>query len=184
MMTLATRRRRRRRRPPQQYEAVRNLLTTPFVYSLALPLLMLDIWVSLYQLLCFPFYGIERVRRRPYFVIDRHTLTYLTAVEKANCFYCSYAAGVLAFVREVAARTEQYWCPIKHARPIAVPHRRYASFFDYGDGPAYHRGLPRMRRALRAKGSASARRRPRKIPSLGRLFPARLIADRRVPSRA
>ena len=73
--------------------------------------------------MCFPIYGIERVQRRRYFAIDRHTLAYLNAIEKANCLYCSHANGVIAYVREVAARTEQYWCPIKHCQPtIAAGH--------------------------------------------------------------
>ncbi len=84
-----------------------NLLTTPIVYSLCLPLLLLDVWVTVYQRTCFPIYGIHRVPRRAYFVIDRHKLTYLNAIEKANCTYCSYANGLIGYVREIAARTEQ-----------------------------------------------------------------------------
>ena len=49
-------------------------------------------------------------------LLDRHTLQYLNAIEKANCTFCTYANGVIAYVREVAARTEQFWCPIKHAQ--------------------------------------------------------------------
>ena len=41
-----------------------NLLTTPVIYSLALPFLLLDLWVSVYQAICFPIYGIAGVRRR------------------------------------------------------------------------------------------------------------------------
>lgn len=129
--------------------AVRSLLTTPFIYSLGLPLALLDGWVSLYQWLCFPVYGIDRVRRSRYFAFDRHRLAYLTAIEKANCVYCSYATGLFAYVREVAARTEQYWCPIKHARRIVTPHGRYAHFAEYGDARGFRHGLPRMREALR-----------------------------------
>ena len=69
-------------------------------------------------------------------MIDRHRLAYLNAIEKANCVYCGYANGLLAYVREVTARTEQYWCPIRHARPIRAPHRHYQRFFDYGDAAA------------------------------------------------
>lgn len=144
----AVRAARHRRRAPHR-QAIRNLLTTPFIYSLGLPLVLLDAWVSLYQWICFPVYGIDRVRRSRYFALDRHRLGYLTAVEKANCLYCSYATGVLAYVREVAARTEQYWCPIKHARRVVAPHGRYADFAEYGDAHGYHHSLARMRQALR-----------------------------------
>ena len=84
-----------------------TLLSTPFVYSLIIPLALLDAWVTLYQSICFRAWGIARVRRRPFFVIDRHTLSYLNALEKLNCSFCSYANGVFAYAREVGARTEQ-----------------------------------------------------------------------------
>jgi hypothetical protein len=32
--------------------------------------------------------------------IDRHRLGYLNVIEKANCVYCSYANGVVAYVRD------------------------------------------------------------------------------------
>ena len=126
-----------------------SLLTAPVIYSLLLPLAVLDAWVTIYQWVCFPIYGIVRVRRGSYFLIDRHRLAYLNAIEKVHCTFCSYANGVIAYVREVAARTEQYWCPIKHARPVPTPHTRYELFFDYGNATRYRRELAALRRTLR-----------------------------------
>jgi hypothetical protein len=140
-----------------RHGSLRNLLTTPIIYSLGLPFLLLDLWVTAYQWVCFPVYGIARVRRTRDLVIDRHTLGYLNAIEKANCTYCSYANGVLGYVREVAARTEQYWCPIKHSRRITAPHGRYHRFFDYGDGAGYRHGLARVRTALQGRRAPRAR---------------------------
>jgi hypothetical protein len=124
-------------------------LTAPVVYSLLLPFAALDAWVTVYQAICFRAWGIARVRRGPYFVIDRHRLAYLNALEKANCLYCSYANGVIAYVREVAARTEQYWCPIRHARRTRDPHERYEAFVPYGEAAAYRTSLPALRDRLR-----------------------------------
>ena len=62
-----------------------SLLTAPIIYSLLCPFVVLDFWVTLYQWVCFPIYGIARVRRRRYFTIDRHKLAYLNGIEKANC---------------------------------------------------------------------------------------------------
>ena len=125
-----------------------NLLSTPIVYSVGLPLLLLDVWTTLYQWVCFPMYGIARVQRREHFVIDRHRLPYQNPIEKLHCFYCSYATGLLSYVREITARTEQYWCPIRHAAVIPSPHEHYQLFFDYGDAASYRQGLPRLRRRL------------------------------------
>lgn len=105
--------------------------------------------MTIYQWVCFPIYGIGRVRRRAYFAIDRHKLAYLNTIEKVNCTFCSYANGVIAYVREVAACTEQYWCPIKHAQAIPTPHVRYHLFFDYGNAEGYRRELLALRRTLR-----------------------------------
>ncbi len=127
---------------------VRNLLTAPLIYSLLVPIAALDAWILLYQAVCFRVYGIARVRRADYIVIDRHHLAYLNALEKLNCLYCSYANGVFAYVREVAARTEQYWCPIRHARRVRAPHSHYRRFVDYGDAEGYRQRWLPLRRSL------------------------------------
>jgi len=142
--------------------SVLSLLTAPVIYSLLLPFALLDAWVTIYQWVCFPIYGIARVPRRDYFVIDRHRLAYLNAIEKINCTFCSYANGVIAYVREVAACTEQYWCPIKHAQAIPTPHVRYHLFFDYGNAEGYRRELLALRRTLRQETDSRRRARSRR----------------------
>jgi hypothetical protein len=127
------------------------ILTAPAIYALIIPLLLLDLFVAVYQAACFPVYGIPRVRRSDYLAFDRGQLAYLNAIEKLNCAYCSYANGLLAYVREVASRTEQYWCPIKHARRVLGVHPRYGSFVDYGDGDAYRHDLERLRAKARSE---------------------------------
>jgi len=128
---------------------VATALTSPLIYSLLIPFAMLDAWIWLYQATCFRAWGVARVRRRAYFAIDRHRLAYLNGLEKLNCVYCSYANGLIAYVREVAARTEQYWCPIRHARRTRHPHSRYQRFVPYGDAAGYRRSLPSLRAVLK-----------------------------------
>jgi hypothetical protein len=41
-----------------------SLVTAPVVYSLIVPLLVLDVWTTVYQCVCFPIYGVPRVHRR------------------------------------------------------------------------------------------------------------------------
>jgi hypothetical protein len=125
-----------------------NILTAPVIYAMIIPIAFLDAWVSLYQAICFRAYGIARVKRSAYIVIDRHHLAYLNGIEKLNCMYCGYANGVFAFIREVAGRTEQYWCPIRHAKRVHAPHTHYREFVDYGDGNGYHRRLIPLRKEL------------------------------------
>ena len=124
------------------------LLSAPLIYSLVLPFALLDLMVTLYQAVCFPVYHIAKARRSDYIAIDRQQLAYLNALEKLNCVYCGYGNGVIAYVREVAARTEQYWCPIKHARRTLGQHPRSAEFSDYGDAEAYRQRTAELRRAL------------------------------------
>jgi hypothetical protein len=128
---------------------IRSILTAPVIYSMVIPFAILDAWVWVYQAICFRAWGIARVKRRPYFAYDHQKLAYLNAIEKLNCVYCTYGNGVIAYVREVAARTEQYWCPIRHARKIRDPHKRVAQFVPYGDVRAYKRELRRLRKDIR-----------------------------------
>ena len=122
------------------------VLSSPLIYAGWIPFLLMDVFVTLYQSICFPVYGIPRVRRGDYLVFDREDLPYLNLLEKFNCFYCSYGNGIAAYTREVAARTEQYWCPIKHARRMRDAHSRYPQFFEHGDGEAFSQGLMRLRK--------------------------------------
>jgi len=117
------------------------ILTAPVIYSLIVPLLLLDALVSLYQLVCFPLYRIPKVKRSDYLNFERMKLDYLNAIEKFNCGYCSYANGIIAYAREVASRTEQFWCPIKNAQKMRGMHRRYSLFTDYGDGKQYRENV-------------------------------------------
>lgn len=124
------------------------VLTAPVIYSVVVPLALLDLLVTLYQAVCFPVYGIAKVRRADHLVFDRHHLAYLNSIEKLNCIYCAYANGLIGYVREIAGRTEQYWCPIKHARRTIGSHAYYARFSDYGDAEAYRISLERFRDEL------------------------------------
>ncbi len=129
-----------------------NILSAPLIYSGLAVFLLLDLFLFLYQGICFPIYGIPKARRSDYLAFDRGDLPYLNAIEKFNCFYCSYANGVTAYCREIAARTEQYWCPIKHARRILAAHERYPHFFEYGDAESYRKGLERLRKEYEGDG--------------------------------
>ncbi|MDH3336128.1 MAG: hypothetical protein OEL50_05745 [Rhodospirillaceae bacterium] len=114
-----------------------HIIVSPIIYIQIIPLLFLDMATSLFQLIIFPVYSIPKVPREDFIVMDRHHLAYLNIIEKINCAFCGYANGVLAYAREIAGRTEAYWCPIKHARKTAGQHRRYYKFSEYGDGDGY-----------------------------------------------
>jgi hypothetical protein len=123
------------------------ILSSPIIYACVLPFLLLDASVAIFQLVCFPIYGIPRVRRKDYLVFDRGRLAYLNTIEKAGCIYCSYANGLLALITEIAARSEQYFCPIKHAHPLAQTHSRYGKFLPFGDARAYREQSDAVARA-------------------------------------
>ena len=128
-----------------------NILSAPIIYSVIFPALLLDIFVTVYQMICFPVYKITKVKRSDYIVIDRHNLEYLNVIQKINCLYCSYFNGLMGYISEVAARTEQYWCPIKHAENMKHMHSKYQNFFDYGDSEAFRKELSRLRDELKQK---------------------------------
>lgn len=125
-----------------------NLITGPIIYAMIFPLMMLDLCVSLYQWTCFPIYGVSQVKRSDYIVFDRHQLNYLNFIEKFHCTYCEYGNGLMGYMAEILARTEEYFCPIKHAKKILGTHARYQRFLDYGDATDYAAKLEAYRVGL------------------------------------
>jgi hypothetical protein len=125
-----------------------NLITGPIIYGMIIPLLIIDLFVSFYQATCFPIYGIAKVHRANFIVFDRQQLEYLNFVEKFHCTYCAYGAGLVAYMNEILARTEEYFCPIKHARKVLGSHARYARFLEYGEAIDYEAKLEEFRKAL------------------------------------
>ena len=107
-----------------------NLITGPIIYSIIIPLLVTDLFITFYQLTCFPIYVIKKVRRADYIIFDRQNLQYLNFIEKFHCTYCAYGSGMIAYMSEIVARTDQYFCPIKHARKI-LGTRALCTFFRF-----------------------------------------------------
>ena len=129
-----------------------TLMTAPLVYSLRLPFALLDAWVAAIRRSASAPGASRRVRRRAYFAIDRHKLSYLNALESVNCVYCSYANGVIGYVREIAARTEQYLVPDPPRRAACVTRTSATQrFAAYGD--AARLSLSGSRRFARRSGS-------------------------------
>jgi hypothetical protein len=121
-----------------------------------IPFIFLDLFLFVYQSVCFPLYRIPKVKRANFIILDRHQLGYLNIIERMNCMYCGYVDGLLAYSRQILSRTETYWCPIKHARKVLDPHRRYARFTDFGVGEDYEAHVAEMRRELSAEGRSQS----------------------------
>jgi hypothetical protein len=122
-----------------------TILTAPVIYIGIVPFMLLDFFLVVYQAICFPIYGIPKVKRADYYIFDRGALKYLNLVERINCIYCSYGNALFAYAREVSARTEQHWCPIKHARRLRASHSRYGHFVDYGNARQYREQIDVVR---------------------------------------
>jgi len=125
-----------------------NLITGPIIYAMIIPLIITDLFITFYQATCFPVYGIKKVRRADYVIFDRQHLSYLNFIEKFHCTYCAYGTGMIAYISEIVARTEQYFCPIKHARKVLGTHARYIHFLEFGEAEDYEAKLEQYRRAL------------------------------------
>lgn len=123
-----------------------NILTAPIIWFCLIPALFLDLVATIYQAICFPINKIPKVRRSDYIVIDRYELKYLNALEKVNCVYCGYFNGLMAYTQEIAARTEQHYCPIKHAGKVKTMHSRYKKFLEFGDAESYRENLDNISR--------------------------------------
>lgn len=137
-----------------------NFLTAPIIYGMIFPLLLFDLCVSFFQATCFPIYGIAKARRSDYIVFDHQHLAYLNIIEKMDCLFCSYANGLIAYTHEITARTEQYFCPIKHARKVLGAHARYAQFLDYGEADDFQAKAAELRQQLDQKSDSAPHKGP------------------------
>lgn len=127
---------------------VLHYLTAPIIYAGIIPAFILEFFLFVYQMINFRVYKIAPVLRRDYFVYDRASLDFLNIIEKINCFYCSYFSGLLQYTIEIVGRTEQFWCPIRHAQKIRTHHTHYVKFTPYGDGKRYREELAKLREDL------------------------------------
>ena len=127
---------------------LKHIISAPFIYVMVVPMLLLDFMLFFYQHICFRLYGIKRIERTSYIVIDQHHLSYLNLIQKINCVYCSYANGLFAYAREIGSVTEQYWCPIKHASKVLGTHQRYPRFLEYGDGEQFRDKARKLREEI------------------------------------
>jgi len=122
-----------------------HLLSSPLVYAMIIPAILLDIMLFIYRGVVSRVFKIEFVKRSDYIVFDRQYLGYLNVVEKINCLFCSYFNGLMQYASSIAGRTELYFCPIKHAKKIACKHENYDAFLIYGDGDEYQEKLNNIR---------------------------------------
>ncbi|MFC1663328.1 hypothetical protein ACFL04_04180 [Patescibacteria group bacterium] len=113
---------------------IRNTVSLPFIWVTIIPLLVIDLLTEIYHRVCFPLYGLPRVKRGTYIRIDRHKLKYLNLVDKLGCVYCGYANGWLLYAADIAGKTEQYWCGIRHREhgDYKAP-EHHQNFVDYGN---------------------------------------------------
>ena len=111
----------------------REYLSIPFIYSMMIPAVILDLFLFMYQQTAMRLYRIPLVKRSDYITLERKHLDYLNWVEKLNCIYCSYVNWLFAYAVEIAWRTAKYWCPIKHAKKMTSSHNWEKYFADYGD---------------------------------------------------
>lgn len=125
-----------------------HYLTAPIIYAGIIPAFILEFFLFVYQMINFRVYKIAPVVRKDYFIFDRASLDFLNIIEKINCFYCSYFTGLLNYTMEVVGRTEQFWCPIRHARKLLAHHAHYTKFTPYGDGKRYREELKKLREEL------------------------------------
>lgn len=116
-----------------------QIVSTPFIWIVLVPVLFTDLALELYHRICFPMYGIPTVKRGRYIVFDRFKLSYITMPEKLYCIYCSYVNGFFHYATAIGLETEKYWCGIKHKSfPGYVELEDHKGYVEYGDERAYH----------------------------------------------
>ncbi len=123
-----------------------HLLSSPIIYAMVIPAVVLDIILFVFQQVIFRIYKFELIKRSDYMHFDHRYLGYLNPIEKLNCLYCSYFNGLMLYASAVAGRTELFFCPIKHAKKIVAQHKYYEVFLSYGDEEDYQKKLKELRK--------------------------------------
>lgn len=110
-------------------------MAMPFIFSMIIPIAIMDAWIEIYHRVAFYLYGIPYVERKKYLKIDRHRLKYLSYAQKLNCVYCGYANGAVRYWAQIAAETEKYWCGIRHNDDDLdfIPPEHHRAFVRYND---------------------------------------------------
>jgi hypothetical protein len=111
----------------------RSIIAAISIYSMIIPVLILDLFIFQYQNLYFRFYKIPRINREDHVVVDRHKLSKLNIFQKLNCIYCGYVNGVFSYAKAIGNQTEIYSCAVKHnVKKEGQEHQsRFYDFKDY-----------------------------------------------------
>lgn len=86
------------------------------IWSLLIPIIIADIWTTIYQEIYFTIYDIPKISKKDYLNMDRWDLDKLNIWQKLSCVYCEYANGTVAWLKAVANQTEINSCAIKHKK--------------------------------------------------------------------
>ena len=123
-----------------------NIISLPIIWLPFPVIVVLDILVEFYHHTCFPIYGIKKVKRSEYIqIIDRNKLKYLYWYEKIGCMYCGYVNGVFLYFKEIAGRTEKYWCGIMHQNKKGFKvqqHQVDQNFSEFGNEKEFYEKYP------------------------------------------
>jgi|SRR3989338_2619770 len=118
--------------------------SAPVIYMMIIPIIILDLFITIYHAICFPLYGISKIKRNNYIKIDRHMLSYLGFVDKIHCIYCGYANGLINYAQKIAGETEKYWCPIKHKKTKKFQEpEHHKKFISYGNKKEFENKFPK-----------------------------------------
>ena len=119
---------------------IKHLIVAPFILSVIIPLIILDVWMEIYHRICFFLCGIPYIHRSKYIKIDRHKLQYLNPIQKIFCTYCGYGNGLLNYCAQIAAASEHYWCGIQHKKdPNFTPPPHHEKFTEYGNEDEFNK---------------------------------------------
>jgi hypothetical protein len=105
----------------------RKLLSAPFIYSMIIPIVILDFFLEIYHQTSFRIYRMPIIQRSDYIFLNRGKLSKLTILQKLNCLYCGYVNGLLAYGVKIAGESEKYWCSIRHIDEKSIetqPHHK------------------------------------------------------------
>lgn len=121
----------------------KHFLSVPFIYAPIIAFIIFDIFLEIYNRVCFPLYWLKVIDRKKYIKFDRHKLDYISPLQKFNCTYCSYANWLVHYASVILWETEKYWCGIKNKNEDWFMHPyHHKDFLSYWDREAFVEKYP------------------------------------------
>ena len=90
-----------------------NILALPFAIAFLIPLVVYDLFLSLFHRIVFGLCKIKKVNRKSHFKVDQMKIAQLSKMQRFYAIYILYLRGLMNFGAKIAQECEYHWCQVR-----------------------------------------------------------------------